>query len=86
MTTEWHAEYLALENAEGAAREAYRVANKAANYVGMGPKWTALQAARDTALEAFRAAGKARWDFEMAGGSSVDIATLPTAEWAQALR
>lgn len=79
----WHAEYLRLENAENAAREVYRVANRvlARKRVPAG-----AQAACDAALAAFRAAGKARFDFEMAGVRIVNISTLPTNEWAQALR
>lgn len=68
----WHAEYLRLENAESEARVAYRSARNPAK--------------KAAALEILRVAGKARWDFEMAGAVIVDIATLPTAEWAQALR
>lgn len=69
---EWNAEYLHLENAESAARIAYRSARGAAK--------------KEAALEIFRAAGKARFDFEMAGCRIVDIATLPTADWVKALR
>ena len=69
--TAWHAEYLRLENAEAAARAAYRSARGAAK--------------KEAALETFRAAGKARWDFEMAGCQIVDTATLPVKEWVASL-
>ena len=67
----WHAEYLALENAEAAACAAYR---------------SARGAKKAAALDVLRVAGKARWDFEMAACRIVDIATLPAAEYVRALR
>ena len=66
----WHAEYLRLENAEAAARSAYRRAR--------GVKKAA-------ALDALRTAGSARWEFEMAATKIVDIASLPVRKWAAAL-
>jgi tRNA(Arg) A34 adenosine deaminase TadA len=54
----WHAEYLALENAEATARAAYRAAR--------GAKKVA-------ALEVLRATGKARWDFEMAACRIINV-------------
>ncbi len=68
----WHAEYLALENAECAARAVYRAARGVAK--------------RTAALDALRLAGAARFNFEMADCRIVDIATLPANEWAKALR
>jgi hypothetical protein len=67
----WHAEYLRLENAEASARIAYRSAR--------GKR-------KEVALEALRVAGAARFDFEMAATKIVNIADLPVAEWARALR
>jgi len=57
--TEWHAEYARLEAAQEDARMAYRKAR--------GAK-------KESALEVFRAAGKARWDFEMAACTIVNMA------------
>lgn len=79
----WHAEYLALENAAAAANEVLRVARKALER--RRPPANA-QAAYDAALAAARAAGDARWEFEMAATTVVDIASLPIIEWARALR
>ena len=81
--SEWHAEYLRLENEQAEASATYRAANKVASRKNAKP---AAIAARDTALEALRVAGKARWDFEMAATVIVDIATLPIEEWVAALR
>lgn len=67
----WHREYLRLENAETAARIAYRAAR------GVGKK--------AAALDALRVAGAARFNFEMAATKIVDIATLPAANWTRAL-
>lgn len=68
---EWHRQYAALELAESEARAAYRAAH--------GKR-------KEAALDALRLAGKARFDFEMAGCTIVDVATLPVAEWAKAMR
>lgn len=67
----WHAEYLRLENAEAAARAAYRAARGATK--------------KAAALDVLRATGKARFDFEMAGTRIVDIAALPAGEYVRAL-
>jgi hypothetical protein len=69
---EWHRQYALLELAESVAREAYRAARG--------------KAKKDAAMDALRAACKARFGFEMAGCTIVDIATLPVAEWAKAMR
>lgn len=78
---EWHAEYLRLENAHDAAREEYHAASRIAERT-LTPSDLAKY---EAALEAMRVAGEARWDFEMAGVQIVDIATLPTDEWARSL-
>ena len=67
---DWHREYARLENAEMDARLAYRSARGAKKAI---------------ALETFRAAGKARFDFEMAGAVIVDISTMPTKLFWQAM-
>ena len=67
----WHAEYLRLENAEMAARIAYRSARGIAK--------------KAAALDALRVAGAARFEFEMAACKIVDITTLPPAEYVAAL-
>jgi hypothetical protein len=68
---EWHRQYALLELAEAEARATYRAAR--------GKR-------KEAAMDALRIAGKARWDFEMAGCTIVNIATLPVAEWAKAMR
>lgn len=67
---EWHREYALLELAESKARAAYR---------------SARGAKKAAALVALCAAGTARFDFEMAGTTIVDVAALPVAEWARAM-
>lgn len=79
----WHAEYLALENAENAAREGYRLARKALDRKRPSANAKGIY---EAALSVFRDASKARFDFEMAATSIVDIATLPVNEWVAALR
>jgi len=68
---EWHRQYALLELAESVARAAHRAAR--------GKR-------KEAALDALRIASSARFDFEMAGCTIVDVATLPTAEWAKAMR
>jgi hypothetical protein len=68
---EWHRQYALLELAESVARADYRSAR--------GKR-------KEAAMDALRIAGTARFEFEMAGCTIVDIATLPVAEWAKALR
>lgn len=80
---EWHREYGRLELAEGTAREAFQTARRT---LDRKHPPAGSQAAYDAALDALRAAGKARFDFEMAATKIVDIATLPVAEWARAIR
>ena len=78
-----HAAYLILENAERAAATAYTAARRAAARKNPRPGAAAAAAA---ALETLRAAGAARFNFEMAGATIVDIATLEPAAWATARR
>ncbi len=78
----WHAQYLALEIAASAASERLHTARRALNR--KRPPVNA-QAEYDAALAASRIAGKARWDFEMAATVIVDVATLPTKQWAASL-
>jgi len=81
----WHAEYVALENAEAEARAIYRAA-KAAHARARTEVSQAVRAVEIlAALEAFRAAGKARWEFEMEGAQIVDVATLSAPEFVRAL-
>jgi hypothetical protein len=82
-TAEWHREYLRLENAAAAASAELRAAGRALGYKRVP---AGAQARYDAALEAARETGRARWEFEMAATVIVDIATLPAAEWAAALR
>jgi hypothetical protein len=67
---EWHRQYGLLELAESIARNTYRAAR--------GKK-------KDAAMIVLCSAGKARFDFEMAGCTIVDVATLAPAEWLKAM-
>lgn len=82
-TAEWHTEYLHLENAEATAREIYRIADR--NLHRRKPPVNA-RAQYDAAIDLLRVAGKARWDFEMAATTIIDISVLPARAWAAALR
>jgi hypothetical protein len=79
----WHAEYLQLENAAAKASAELRAARK---MLDRKRPPSGAQARYDAALIAARATGAARWNFEMAATQIVDISTLPTAAWADALR
>lgn len=78
----WHAEYASLDLAKDLASAAFHKAQRALERKATAQR----QAAYDAALEALRAAGKARWDFEMAATTVVDIATLPTGQFWAAMR
>jgi hypothetical protein len=79
---EWHAEYARLELAEDIAREAFRSTRRALDRKRVP---AGAQEAHDAALIALRAAGKARFDFEMAATTIVNIADLPPREFYRAL-